>query len=271
MPFATIAGSPLAGRPGPVQLFYRTYGHGFPLVFLHGGWGYQIYPFGRQIDALSRRFRILIPDRSGYGQSGRIDALPSDFHHRAAAETRGLLDSLGVERAVLWGHSDGSVISVLMALQQPERFSAVILEAFHYYRAKPISSHSFFETAVQNPESFGDRVVSTLVSDHGQDYWKQVLRMNGQAWLDLAKEARPEPDLYRGRLNELKMPVMVLHGSRDPRTEPDELAAVERELPGALSLIEGGGHSPHSEEKAFQESARVAGRFLDTVSTWLVV
>ena len=95
--------------------------------------------------------------------------------------------------------------------------------------------------------------------------------MNGQAWLELAREERPEPDLYRGRLSELKMPVQVLHGSKDPRTEPGELAAVERELPGSLALIEGGGHSPHSEEAPSALASRAAGKFLEQVSTWVRV
>src|SRR5580692_12587171 len=99
MPFATLAESPLAGQPGPVRLFYRQYGRGFPLVFLHGAWGYQVYPFGKQIDALGRDFGVLIPDRSGYGRSGRIDTLPSDYHQRAAVETVGLLDALGITKA----------------------------------------------------------------------------------------------------------------------------------------------------------------------------
>jgi pimeloyl-ACP methyl ester carboxylesterase len=269
MPFTTIPESPLAGRPGAARLFYRQYGAGFPLVFLHGGWGYEIYPFGRQIDALGRGFGILIPDRSGYGQSRPISSLPTDFHYRAAAETRSLLDSLGIERAALWGHSDGSVIAALMALEQPQRYPAVILEAFHYYRYKPVSSQGFFENMVRDPDVVGERIASVLSAEHGADYWRQLLRLNGQAWLDLAKDPRPECDLYQGRLGELTTPVLVLHGARDPRTEPGEMAAVERVLPGAVTLIEGGGHSPHSENAAADAASRVAAEFLAKVSTWV--
>jgi pimeloyl-ACP methyl ester carboxylesterase len=269
MPFTTIPESPLAGRSGPARLYYRQYGSGFPLVFLHGGWGYEIYPFGRQIDALGRGFSILIPDRSGYGKSGRISALPTDFHHRAAAETRSLLDSLGIEKAALWGHSDGSVIAALMALEHPQRYPAVILEAFHYFRYKPVTSQQFFEAMVGNPDVLGERVAAVLSAEHGADYWKDLIRLDGQAWLDLAAESRPERDLYQGRLGEMKTPVLVLHGARDPRTEPDEMAAVARALPGAVRVIENGGHSPHSEAEAAEAASRVATEFLGKVSTWV--
>ncbi len=267
MPFVTLAESPLAGRLGPVRLFYRQYGRGFPMVFLHGGWGYQVYPFGQQIDALGRRFSILIPDRSGYGRSGRIDSLPTDFHHRAAAETLALLDALGVPKAALWGHSDGAVIAALLGLAHPERFPALVLEATHYYRDKPVSSRAFFQEMVRNPESAGERVCATLAAEHGPDYWKQIVGLNADAWLKIAAEDRATPDLYGGKLSQLQQPVRFLHGSRDPRTEPDELDEIARELPGALRVIEGGGHSPHSEDAVSNEVSRRATKLLSRVRT----
>src|SRR5712675_1759405 len=112
---------------GPARLYYRDAGAGVPFLFLHGGWGYEVYPFDRAIAALSGEFRILIPDRSGYGKSTPITKLPLDFHRRAALETARFLDALNVERAVLWGHSDGAVIAALLALEEPSRFPGVIL------------------------------------------------------------------------------------------------------------------------------------------------
>src|SRR5437660_156251 len=81
---------------GPARIYYRDTGAGAPLVFLHGGWGYEVYPFDRQIAALSGKFRILIPDRSGYGRSSPIASLPADFHSRAVVETQRFLDALHI-------------------------------------------------------------------------------------------------------------------------------------------------------------------------------
>src|SRR5882724_8067327 len=107
MPYSTLQSSPLVPGRSPVNIYYRDEGEGAPLIFLHGGWGYEMYPFNRQIETLRARRRIIIPDRSGYGRSTQlVAALPADFHYLAAAETLSLLDSLGIERAVFWGHSD---------------------------------------------------------------------------------------------------------------------------------------------------------------------
>lgn len=263
MPFISINESPLAPGAGSVEIHYRESGSGIPLVFLHGGWGYEIYPFARQIEAFSDRFKILIPDRSGYGRSMRIEAMPTDFHYRAAAETITFLDALQIDRPVLWGHSDGAVIAALMGLIAPERFRGLIFEAFHYYRVKP-ASRNFFEEMVLNPDRLGERVCQTLAREHGEDYWENLIRMNGLAWRNIADDsAHAKEDLYRGRLSQLSVPAAYIHGDRDPRTEPDELAAIQKELPRTpIRLIENAGHSPHSESAAFAQCNHLAEQFL---------
>lgn len=266
MPHVSINESPLAPGVSPVEIYYREHGSGVPLVFLHGGWGYEIYPFDRQIEAFQGRFRIIIPDRTGYGRSLRLADFPADFHRRAAAETMRVLDALRIDRAVLWGHSDGAVIAAMMGLTAPDRFYGLIMEAFHFYRVKP-ASREFFEQMVMNPERLGERVGATLAEAHGEDYWRDLLIMNGRAWLRIAEEsAHPRQDLYDGRLTELNVPAIFIHGSRDPRTEPDELETLSRQLPGVpIRVIADGGHSPHSERAAAAESIRLAGSFLDEI------
>ena len=263
MPIIHISNSPLIPSTSPVEIHYREWGTGIPLVFLHGGWGYQIYHFQRQVEVFGDRFRIVAPDRSGYGGSARIDDLPSRFHQAAAEETFAVLEALGIERPIIWGHSDGSVIAAIMGLMHPERISGVILEAFHYDRKKP-GSKEFFENMVVRPELFGDRVCATLAQDHGDEYWRTIIAADGRAWLKIIEEsADPEADLYQGRLGELSVPTLFIHGGRDPRTEPDELDSVRRLLPECrMSIIEGAGHSPHSSSNSFTESNRAANEFL---------
>src|SRR5436190_4858477 len=88
VPFIDIPSSPLVPGAQPVRIHYRDAGQGAPIVVLHGGWGYEAYPFDRQIAALSAVHRVVIPDRSGYGRSPAIDDLPPDFHHRAGRKRR---------------------------------------------------------------------------------------------------------------------------------------------------------------------------------------
>jgi len=264
MPFLELPESPHAPGVWPVAIHYRDEGRGRSVVFLHGGWGYGVYPIERQIAAFSDRVRFVAPERSGYGGSVNLEGeMPVDFHRRAAAETIAVLDALGIEKTILWGHSDGAVIAAMIGLMAPERCERLILEAFHFYRVKP-RSRGFFERFHQRPEDLGEETQRLLAADHGDPRWKQVVSRNTGAWLRIADESvRPDEDLYGGRLGELRVPTVLLHGESDPRTEPDEMERVKGAAPQAeVRFVKGGQHSPHSEEEASEEFNRMLERFV---------
>jgi pimeloyl-ACP methyl ester carboxylesterase len=280
MPVVEIHSSPLVPGVTPVRIRYRDMGDGDPVVILHGGWGYEIYPFDRQVEALTDGRRVLIPDRSGYGGSGRVDDLPPDFHRRAAAETRALIEALDLPRPILWGHSDGAIVALLLGLADPAAFAGVIVEATHFFKCKP-RSRAFFEAIEGNPASVGARAADAMARDHG-DGWRHIVALHSRAWLRLARDAHsPVEDFYGGRLGELKVPVLVVHGVKDPRTEPGELDALRAALsapaaadrPGghnadvrrAFAIFEDGGHSPHSERTTADAVTDAAVEFLHGV------
>ncbi len=251
-----------------IELYCRILGDGdVPLIHLHGGWGYSVYPFDRQVEALGSDFKVLIPDRFGYGRSGRrLEAFALDFHRREADETFALMDALGVESAVLWGHSDGACIAAWMGLEAPARCAAIVLEALHFDRAKP-RSREFFETMATDPRALGLGLSRTLAREHGEDYWEQLLRLEGAAWRLIQTAPHSHPDLFDGRLGELSPPVLILHGTDDPRTEPGEIETVRAALPAAdVHLIEGAGHCPHSEPTAWLEATKAVLDFLASVN-----
>ena len=131
------------------------------MVFLHGGWGYEIYPLGGQLQTV-KHLRVLIPDRSGYGRSTKPAIFGPDLHKRGVEETLLFLDTLNVRRCIFWGHSDGAVIAAMLGISEPGRCLGLVLEAFHYDREK-ISSRSFFQSMASKPESFGSRVTDILL------------------------------------------------------------------------------------------------------------
>ena len=258
-----IDASPLLPGTRPIELSYRDLGRGAPIVLLHGGWGYSFYPHDDAIAKLERRF--VIPDRTGYGGSPHVTELPPKFHLAAAIETEKLLNALAIERPVLWGHSDGAIIATILALRDPDRYEGIIVEAIHLDRAKP-RSRDFFQQMVNDPDSFGERVTRKLAEEHGEDYWRTIIRAGGQAWLDIA--ATPDEDFYEHRLEELRLPMLVVHGADDPRTEPGELDRVRREVPTArIEMIEHGGHSPHSAPATAAQVTEIVDRFLRSLSS----
>jgi pimeloyl-ACP methyl ester carboxylesterase len=267
MPYSSLQSSPLVPGVSPVSIYYRDEGEGEPLLFLHSGWGYEMYPFTRQITGLRERHRIVIPDRSGYGRSPRlVGELPSNFHYLAAAEMLSFLDSLGIERAFLWGHSDGAVIAAILGFTAPERVRGLILEAIHLRAVKP-HSREFFETLAYRPETLNAELQGRFAREHGADYWQTLISTHAKAWLQMADEtSTPTDDLYRGRLREIIAPTLVIHGRLDPRTEPDELDDLRKQLPHAdFQILAEGSHSPHSESPSAGLVTRMASEFITKV------
>jgi len=251
-----------------VKIHYREVGSGRPVVFLHGGWGYCVYPITRQIKAFEDRVRFIIPDRSGYGRSTPLPGqMPVDFHQRAAEETLLVLDALGIKHAMFWGHSDGAVIAAKIGLSAPERCERLLLEAFHFEPGKP-NSRSFFEQFASHPEDVKEKMQKLLITDHGKDKdkdrWKKVVQRNCCVWLKLAAESKhPNDDLFNARLGKLKVPVTFMHGTGDPRTEPEEMERVREALPHAkMRFVETGRHSPHSERKSWRQCNEILREFL---------
>jgi non-heme chloroperoxidase len=264
MPFLELHASPHAPGISPVLIHYREAGQGTPFLYLHGGWGYGYYPIDRQLEEFGNRFRFLMPDRSGYGQSTHVTGeLPLDFHHRAAMETLAFLDALGIAKCTFWGHSDGAVIAAMIGLAAPERCRCLILEAFHYWRAKP-SSRAFFARFAEQPRDLGEETHRILAGEHGDPRWQEVVRRHSRVWKRSGEGASgPEEDFYDGRLGDLQVPALFLHGRLDPRTEPGEMERVQQVVPrSTLHFIENGRHCPHSEDGAFREFNAVLAGFL---------
>ncbi|MGH6938027.1 alpha/beta fold hydrolase, partial [Hypericibacter sp.] len=61
-----------------VQIYYAVYGHGAPVILLHGGLGNADY-WGNQVREFARHYQVIVMDSRGHGRSTR-DAQPYGYH-----------------------------------------------------------------------------------------------------------------------------------------------------------------------------------------------
>jgi 2-hydroxy-6-oxonona-2,4-dienedioate hydrolase len=103
---------------------YHDIGEGPVVVLLHGsGPGATAWSnFGPNIEALSKRFRILAIDMPGWGGSHPVRVRDRD----QAATLVEVLDGLGVDRTAVVGNSMGAVTSLAFAARYPERVTHVV-------------------------------------------------------------------------------------------------------------------------------------------------
>src|SRR5215472_15932372 len=106
------------------RIRYMEAGDGAPLVHLHGAGGLRLTP-GH--DLLGRQFRVIAFEMPGFGRSPentRTQNMPE-----LAATMAKAVEKLDIDRFNLMGTSFGGKTALWLALQQPERVLALVLEA----------------------------------------------------------------------------------------------------------------------------------------------
>ncbi|CAG0929478.1 Putative non-heme bromoperoxidase BpoC [Thermoflexales bacterium] len=231
---------------GDITLHYTTHGHGDPLLLIHGGWGLGINGFHFQAKMLASDFRLITPDRRGYGQSTPVSGFNADFHWQHAEDMLKFLDALPLADVRVWGHSDGAIIGAIMAILAPRRVRALVFEGGHLYNRKTESLLQM-QQVYADPNSLPEAARVKLAHYHGDDDWPQVIRNWAGAWIELYQR---DGDLYHDRLAEIRCPVLIVHGAHDEHTPVSEMEELARRIPQArLVIYPDGGHSLHDQRE----------------------
>jgi pimeloyl-ACP methyl ester carboxylesterase len=115
-----------------VRLHYIERGTGEPLALIHGnGTLIQDFTVNGLMDRLSKHYRVIVFDRPGYGYSDRPRGLWTPRAHATLFEHA--LAQLGVEQAIVLGHSWGTMVAVSLALQAPTLVRSLVLLSGYYF------------------------------------------------------------------------------------------------------------------------------------------
>ena len=261
MPYATAADG--------TRLYYKDWGHGDPVVLLHG-WPLSGDTFDDAAVALaSAGKRCIVPDRRGFGRSDQ----PWDGHDydTYADDVVAILDDAGVQGPVaLVGFSmGGGEVARFLSRQGPERVSKAVLIAavvpymlqtddnpqgvpqktFDQMTAGMIKDRErFFTTFLR--DFYGVGVINSPVSEEVlMNSWRQAM-MAGLRPTLAAAEAFATTD-FRPDLASFTVPTLVIHGTADKTVPIDSTArVVAAEVPGArLIEYEGSAHGLFATDK----------------------
>lgn len=117
MPFATVNG---------VRLHYEVHGEGPPMVLSHG-YTASLRMWDGQMGPLSRRYRVVVYDTRGHGESDAPADMDAYSIATFADDQAALMDHLGIERAIIGGLSMGGMVAQEFALRYPDRVEALLL------------------------------------------------------------------------------------------------------------------------------------------------
>ncbi len=116
---------PTLNRDG-VDLYYEVHGDG-PALLLSHGYSATSQMWRGQIEALSRRHRLIVWDMRGHGQSGSPEDPVAYSEAATVADMAALLDAVGAREAIVGGLSLGGYMSLAFHLAHPTRVKALMV------------------------------------------------------------------------------------------------------------------------------------------------
>ncbi|MEH7884861.1 alpha/beta hydrolase [Bacillus sp. JJ1609] len=196
------------------DVFYQDAGNGTPIIFLHPpGMGRKVFRFQMP---LSDKYRVIIPDLSGHGDSTAISSSVSIKKY--ADEVLLLIDFLGIEKVVLCGYSSGGSIAQEFALTYPDRTAAVILSGGFAEVESPSLKyeHLMGMYLVKHSPKTLAKVIATAHThekEFRQELIVHMLKADRSTWFHFYNESLTYSCL--GRLKDLSVPLLLIYGSRD--------------------------------------------------------
>jgi len=238
-------------RVNGVELYYEEHGAGFPLLLLMG-FGGDCHAWSRQVPAFAARYRTIVYDYRGVGQSEKPPAGYSIAQF--AADALSLLDHLGIARAHLLGYSMGGRIAQHVAAHHPERVGSLVLaatsakpNALNLYSLKA-GAYLYEKCGPEAAGAFGPLV--SFTHTYFAQHLPELMRALGQpaanpmplhAYLGHVR-AIEEHDTT-GVLAQILAPTLVLFGDQEWLNPLAEAERLVRGIPGArLQILPGGGH-----------------------------
>jgi len=239
-------------RSNGVDIWYEVAGDGPAMVLVHANpfdhdlWMYQSAHF-------STWFKVVGIDIRGYGRSSKVTT-PYSLKDMCD-DVVGVMKDLKIERAVLGGCSVGSGIALLLALDRPDLFSAVILVGgnssaspryqgrIEGYRGNLAAYHPKHIRELVRPEFADSRIGKHLLGM----FLERGPRLKGEAIAQVFM-AGNHTDMT-GRLSTMKVPTLVINGEFDNSRPAGERTASQ--TPGAVhKVLSGTGHACCLEDPA---------------------
>jgi non-heme chloroperoxidase len=238
--------------PDGIDIFYKDWGSGQPIVFSHGwplsadDWDTQMLFF------LSQGFRVIAHDRRGHGRSSQV-ADGHDMDHYAD-DLAALTDHLDLHEAVHVGHSTGggevtryiarhgesrvakgvliSAVPPLMLRTEANPGGSPI-SVFDDLRAQLSANRSTFYRALPSAPFYGyNRPGAEPDEAIIQNWWRQGMMGGAKAHYDGIR-AFSETD-FTEDLRTIGVPVLVMHG------DDDQIVPYADSAPLAAALLKNG-------------------------------
>ena len=242
-------------KANDIQVYYKVYGEGFPLLMITGLSANVDWWDPRIIQELSKKFKIVMFDNRG---AGRTDISNKRYTIKLFAEdTAGLMDALKISRARVFGISMGGMIAQELALNYSEKVEKLVLCSTNCGGTKSVLASAevmrllMADGSALSPEDIIRMTMPLLLTEDfikgNPDFVElavqQMLRapISNEAFMRQLN-AIMNFDSY-GRLSQIRAPTLILHGKHDIIVPPENGSILAKAIPNAkLVYFENSAH-----------------------------
>jgi len=130
-----------------IELAVHEAGEGGIPVLLAHGWPELAFSWRYQVPMLVEHgYHVIAPDQRGYGDSDKPESVEAYDCHHLTADLCGLLDALGIDKAVHVGHDWGAIVVWHQALLHPERVAGIANLSVPFRVREPADPVAFWES-----------------------------------------------------------------------------------------------------------------------------
>jgi pimeloyl-ACP methyl ester carboxylesterase len=216
-------------RVNGINLYYEIYGTGKPLVILHGNGG-SITDAEQHIPFFKEKYQVIAIDSRGQGNS--IDDTTTLTYDLMSSDVNELLEQLHIDSAYIWGHSDGAILSLILAMDYPKKVKKAIA-----YAANLTS-----DTLALTPVIY-DEIVLKSKSQDLKERQLNMLMLN-------------YPHISFADLHRIKAEILIMSGDNDDIPLSHSLEIYKNIKKSNLCVIPGATHyGAFRKPKLFQELA----------------
>lgn len=221
-----------------VKLYFEIYGTPragvVPLVLLHGGGDTIQTSFGPILAQLARNRQVIAFEQQGFGHTADVPERPFTFE-QSADDTAALLKYLNVERADLFGFSNGGSIALHVAIRHPRVVRRIIAVTAIMKRAwAPAPFWESMKEAQPDVMPAALREAYLKVAPHPENLESFFYRCRNRM--------RDFQDVPDEAIRSITAPTLVLTSDRDVML-PEGAIALSRLLPNAqLAILPGVQH-----------------------------
>jgi pimeloyl-ACP methyl ester carboxylesterase len=246
-----------------ISIDYEVSGQGTPVLLSHG-YSATRRMWDGQRPALDDRYRLIAWDMRGHGQTDSPDDPARYSAALTVADMRGLLQHLGVERAVIGGLSLGGYMSLAFHRAHPEMVRAlVICDSGPGYR-NPEAREAWNRRAHERAASLEARGLDALGDGSIEMREAMTHHRSAQGLAHAARGMLAQEDArVIDSLPSIRVPTLVIVGDRDePFLAPTKYMVGK--IPGArLEVVKDAGHASNIDQPAAFN--RVLRSFLDSL------